>query len=169
MKSLKGVGIALSLILLAVLVPVIVLHGMVWFSTKALPLLDSASLAALVFCVVVLPLSLFRRTRRWAGNVFYTLSYLFGTMLFAFACVVAYQNWGYGGLIIGLIFAGIGVVPVACLAALLHGQWSVLGQLAFVIVTTFGIRSFGLYLLSKASSEEELRDAMEDSQEPIDV
>jgi hypothetical protein len=87
---------------------------------------------ALTLCVVVL-LPMSRRTRRWAGKRFLHILLLFGTMLFAFACVVAYQNWGYGGLIIGLIFAGIGVVPVAYVAALLR---------PVACARTLGVRNF---------------------------
>jgi hypothetical protein len=125
---------------------------MVWFSAKALPWLNALGELALLICIVILlPVSLFRRTRIWAGNGFYVCSFLFGAMLFAYACLVSYEIWEYTGLIFGLMFAGVGVVPVAFVATIVHGHWAELGELVFDTVLTFGVRAFGLYLLSKGS------------------
>jgi hypothetical protein len=79
---------------------------------------------------------------------------------------VAYLLWGYGGLIVGLVFAGIGVVPVAFLATIFNGYWHQLGELVFATVLTFGTRAFSLYLASKVSSYPERADS---EQEPIEV
>ena len=130
------------------------LGGMVWFSEHALPWLMNASLITLVFCVaVLLPLSFFRKTRVLAGNGYYFSSFVFGVMLFAYSCIVVYGIWGYGGLIFGLILAGVGVVPVAYLATILHGFWPTLGNVFLGTVLTFGTRAFGIYLLSRAEAQ----------------
>lgn len=130
----------------------LLLKGMVWVSDKALPWLMTASILALAVCVfVLLPLSLLRRTRGWAGNGYYIASYVFGIMLFAYACIVSYEIWGYTGLIFGLFLAGIGVVPVAFVATIIHGYWPTLGDLTLATVLTYGTRAFGIYLLSKAT------------------
>jgi hypothetical protein len=133
---------------------VVLLVGMIWASAKALPYLVTASEIAIVVCVFVfLPLCIFRKTRPWAGVAFYYASYVFGTMLFAYSCLFVVDVWGAAGLVIGLMFAGVGVVPVALLAAVLHANWSVLAELAIDIVLTFGTRALGLYL-SRATEPE---------------
>jgi type IV secretory pathway VirB2 component (pilin) len=63
--------------------------------------------------------------------------------------------WGYGALAVGLIFAGVGVVPVALLAALFHAEWSVLLELVVGIVLTFGARFLGLWLTTPKQETEE--------------
>lgn len=149
-SRLKKLGIsALVPIVLvgALFLVVLLLRGMVWASDKALPWLVNASAIAIFVCVfVLLPLCIFRRTRPWAGVGFVYASMLFGVMLFAYACLFVVSVWGYGALAVGLIFAGVGVVPVAILAALLHAEWSVLFELVFSVVLTFGTRYLGLRL-----------------------
>jgi hypothetical protein len=132
------------------------LDGMVWLSNRALPWLNAATGIALAICILVLvPLSLFSRTRAWAGSCYYACSFVFGATLFAYACIVAYLIWGYSGLGLGLLFAGIGVVPVAYFATIFHGYWHECGELIFGTVLTFTTRAFGLYLVSKSSQRTE--------------
>jgi hypothetical protein len=129
--------------------------GMIWASAKALPYLITASEIAIVVCVFVfLPLCILRKTRPWAGVAFFYASYVFGTMLFAYSCLFVVDAWGVGGLFIGLAFAGVGVVPVALLAALLHANWLVLAELVIDILLTFGTRGLGIYLSSKTPEPE---------------
>jgi hypothetical protein len=152
MAALVAVGV-ITLILLSLLL----LRGMVWASDKALPWLITGSEIAIIICVFVLfPLCIFRITRPWAGVAFVYASYLFGAMLFAYSCVFVVYVWGYGGLVVGLIFAGVGVVPVAILAALLHAEWSVLLELVVGIVLTFGTRFLGLRLSMIRPTQDEM-------------
>ena len=60
-----------------------------------------------------------------------------------------YEAWGMVGVIIGLVIAGVGVVPVAMLAALLHGEWQALIVFVIFIVLTFGLRALGFWLAKK--------------------
>ena len=73
-------------------------------------------------------------------------SFAFGTLLFAFSCIVVVQIWGYFGLFAGLFFAGVGVVPVAFLATLFHGEWSLFWNTVVGTILTFGTRFLGIYL-----------------------
>ena len=41
-------------------------------------------------------------------------------------------------------------MPVALLAAFFHREWSVLGELIFSIVLTFGTRAFGIWMATNA-------------------
>jgi hypothetical protein len=151
MFALFPIGL-IALLLLSLLM----LRGMVWASDKVLPWLMTASEIAIVICVfVLLPLCIFRITRPWAGVAFYCTSFLFGLVLFAWSCLFAVSVWGYGGLAVGLIFAGVGVVPVALLAALLHADWSALLNLVIMIFFTFGTRFLGLRLTIVRPKEED--------------
>lgn len=146
-----GLGALVPIGLVALLfLSLLMVRGMVWASDKALPWLVFASEIATVICVFVfLPLCIFRRTRPWAGVAFYHTSFLFGTMLFAYSCLFVVDVWGYVGLAIGLFFAGVGVVPVALLAALLHAEWHSLTEILVELFLTFGTRVLGIYLSTK--------------------
>jgi hypothetical protein len=139
--------------------------GMVWASAKLLPWLDAAGQIAFDICILVfLPLCIFRKTRVWAGMGFYIASFVFGTFLAAFSCVVAFQIWGFVGLVFGLIFFGVGVVPVAFLATLFHSEWHLFWEIVIGIILTFGSRALGMYLSTPKKPK-----AMEEAQEEVVV
>jgi hypothetical protein len=170
---LKSVGyIAFGLICIAAifLFGALFLYGMVWVSGKLLPWLFDASGIALVVCVfVLLPLCILRKTRPWAGLGFQIASYVFGTMLFAFSCIVAVELWGYGGLLVGLALAGAGVVPIALLAALFHAEWILVGDILFGLILTFGTRHVGLRLLASDRAEPRHTETVRGSSRLIDL
>lgn len=148
--------------LIAVLfLTVLTLRGVVWASDKFLPWLMTASEVAITICVfVLLPLCIFRKSRPWAGVAFVYASLLFGLVLFAWSCVFVVSIWGYGGLVVGLFFAGVGVVPVALLASLVHADWAALAQLLIMVFFAFGTRLLGIRLtiIREPQMEEDLFD-----------
>ena len=114
-------GGAIMLVVFAVVLFLIalLLRGMVWVSDKAMPWLVWASTITLLICIfILLPLCIFRKARPIAGVAYYYASYVFGIMLWAYSCLFTVSTWGYGALAIGLIFLGVGVVPVALLSAI---------------------------------------------------
>lgn len=128
------------------------LHGMVWASDKALPWLIGAGQASFAICAFVfLPLCIFGKTRPWAGFGFFMASYILGAELFAYCCVVAFAIWGYVGLILGVMLGGIGVIPIALLAAAFAAirhrtEWGLFGDILLGIFLTFGTRLLGIHL-----------------------
>src|SRR5580698_8463744 len=167
-KAAFGVGgYAVGLIVICVVLFFIALflRGMVWALDKMMPWLVTASGIALLVCIFIfLPLCIFRRTRPWAGVGYVYASYVFGLMLWAYSCLFVVYAWGYGALAVGLIFAGVGVVPVALLAAIFHAEWSVLLELVVSIVLTFGTRFLGLWLTTPKQEIEE--EVLVDYQQP---
>src|ERR1035437_3520229 len=150
-KTLMGLAVGVGSLFLAA----VLLLGTGWALTKALPWLFPGARIVFDICFfVLLPLCVFRKTRSWAGTGFVIASYAFGLLLFAFSCIVALEIWGYTGLIIGLFFGGVSVVPVAFLAALLHGEWWLLLSIVLGVVFTFGTRFLGIYLASEKQPPE---------------
>jgi hypothetical protein len=148
-KALKNIGSFLLFpigFLIVVFVGALFVGGIVWVSAKVLPWLSIASYYAFGICLFVLsPLCIFRKTRPWAGVGFVYASFVFGMLLFAYSCLFVLDVWGTLGLVIGLFMAGVGVVPVALLAALLHAQWSIFFELLFGVFLTFGTRILGAW------------------------
>ena len=52
-------------------------------------------------------------------------------------------------MFIGLVIAGVGIGPIAMLAALLQGEWQALIVFVILIVLTFGLRALGFWLAKK--------------------
>jgi hypothetical protein len=154
-QTAKSIGMGLAFLFAVIVLPLLYIYGLVWFSEKALPWLFLASAIVFAICLLVLlPLSIFRKLRPWTGLVIFFSSFLFGTMLFAFSCLVVLELWGAFGLVVGLVLAGVGVVPVAFLAALFHGEWALLGYVVLGIVVTYGTRALGIRLVESTPDEE---------------
>jgi hypothetical protein len=154
-QTAKAIGTGLSILFAVIALPLLYIYGVIWFSENALPWLGLTCVIAFAICLLVLsPLSIFRKLRPWTGLGLFLASFLFGTMLFAYSCLVVLQLWGVGGLVVGLLFAGVGVVPVAFLAALFHGEWALLGYVVLGTVVTYGTRTLGIRLAASTSDEE---------------
>lgn len=148
--ALLGIGIFIGLILLAVFF----IKGGLWLSEVLYPwLILISSIAFLICLLVLLPLAFFRKTRAFSGLGFFIASYTFGASLWVWAFLLTYMLWGGVALFIGLFLAGVGVVPIAMLATMFHGEWSVFGQLVLLLIVTFGSRMLGLYLSEKAEEQ----------------
>lgn len=154
---LRPIGFALSLVVAALflLVPILFLRGMVWVFEHANQWLLTAASRVTDICVFILfPLSIFKRTRPLAGFGFLLSSLLFGTALFGLSCVIAFGVWGYTGLILGLLFGIIGVIPVAFLAALFHPESVTFWPLPVGVVLTIGTQWLGGRLLERNTKSE---------------
>jgi hypothetical protein len=151
--SILGFAMLLGALLLCILF----LRGMVWAFDKVFAWLVYAGVATFLICIFILsPLCIFRKSRPWAGLGYYIASFVFGILLFADSCLFAYSVWGYTGLFVGLVFAGVGVLPVALLAALLHAEWAVLGELLIFLILTFGARILGIRLATGHPTAEDV-------------
>lgn len=156
-KKIKGFGawmLSLGGLVLLMVLAMLFIHGGVWLGENIYPWLLWASAITLLVCVfVLLPLSFLKTGRAFAGNGLVIASLLFGFSLWVWGLILTYNLWGPWAVFIGLFFLGIGVVPIAFLAATFKGMWSTLGDLAILTFLTFGCRAFGLYVLSKINNQ----------------
>lgn len=140
---LTGAAILLALITLAALA----ISGMVWVSQHLVWYAQAFAFAAFWVCaLVLLPLSAFTRTRRAALYGFVLAAFVFGACTWMLGLLSTYQSWGGLGVLLGLVLAFIGLVPLGMLAALFAGQWMVLGQLIAGVALTWAARSMAMWL-----------------------
>ena len=149
-EKLKGLGwgiLGIAIPLILALFTVLFIYGGVQLSAKLYPILKV--IFTVVFGIVLfvlIPLSIFRKTRGVSGIGILISSYIFGLTLWVWSFLLTYSLWGWLGLLIGLFVLGIGVMPIAILATLFKGMWSTFGQLISLVILTFGSRLFGIYL-----------------------
>ena len=118
--------------------------------TFTLPFYELA-LAVAIF--VLLPLTIWRKTRGAAGAGLLITSYIFGLTTWLLGAAVTFGSFGWFGLIIGLLFLGVGVVPLAIIGAIFKLDNGGLALVLFVmVVVTFGARFGGAYAASKAET-----------------
>lgn len=154
-------GLLIGLIVLALLVALSVtfLFGLTWVSVKVLPWLKPAFLLTLAASIFLCgPLALFRRTRGAAAAGLMIASYVFGAILWITALLLTYQLWGTLAVIIGLLILGVGIVPIALLAAIFSAEWWHLADLVVLLLLTFGIRVLALWLADKTGERQVIID-----------
>jgi hypothetical protein len=106
-----------------------------------------SSVCTLLICVfVLLPLTRGRRTRRAAGTGLVVSSFVFGVTAWAASTVVAFDHWGGYGLAVGYILLGVGIAPVAVLAALFNSAWLEAVIVVFLCALAYGARVYGLFV-----------------------
>jgi hypothetical protein len=121
---------------------------MAHLASRLYPWLVWAEYTAAGICICFfLPLAIFRGTRPTAAVGFIFSSYVFGVVLWIWSALLSYAFWGILGLIIGILIVGLGVVPIAILAAIINGAWSAVAQLVLLFLLCAGTRLFGAYLL----------------------
>lgn len=133
------------------LIPALFIYGGVKISSIVTPwlfLLSEITLAVTI--LFLLPLSIFSKTRGFAGSGMVIASFVFGLNLWVWGFILTYVLWGWFALFVGLFMLGIGVVPIAMLATMFKGMWPTFWQLVILTTLTFGVRWFGLFLGEKA-------------------
>lgn len=111
-------------------------------------LLPISWLAVVVVIVVLLPLAIFKKTRGASGIGIFFASYLFGATTWFLGATITFVTWGWIGLLIGLVIAGVGVVPIGILAAFISLKEPTLGfSIIAMAAITFGSRIGGAALI----------------------
>lgn len=119
--------------------------------TLTLPLY---SLALAVTIFVLLPLAIWRKTRRNASIGLLIASYIFGITTWLLGAAVTFGSFGWFGLIVGLLIFGIGVVPLAIIGAMFTLHDGGLALVLFVMaVVALGARFGGAYAASKVQPQ----------------
>jgi hypothetical protein len=154
LKGLGAVALAIGAMAAMLLIATLFFSGVAYVSAIVIPwLFDAAWIAFGISLFILLPLSFFKATCVFSSFGFMISSYAFGICGWAFGFLVTYTLWGFWGLAVGLLIAGIGVVPVGILAAAIHGTWNVVWELLILIALTFGTRIYALYLANRADQD----------------
>src|SRR5262249_13546828 len=147
-----GIGMSVGLVILGLMY----IQGIGWVSVRIYEYLVVVnSIVFLLSLFIFLPCAIFRLTRKIAAFGLYGASYVFGITVWIYGFLVTYAAWGLVGVFIGLVFGGVGVVPLGMIAGGLHGEWDVVGQLVLGIALTFGARAIALWLAVKIDQHEE--------------
>jgi hypothetical protein len=97
-----------------------------------------------------------RKTRSAYGIFLWLLSYLLGITTWLLCVVVLHDIWGYTGVIIGVLLAGVGVVPLCLFALMSHGQWILLGSILFSLVLIVLCRYGGMSLFEREEKRKKI-------------
>ena len=147
--SLRGAGCFIAIIALFLLVAVVLkaaVSGGVGIVLKLEPVVRFLQTAAFLALLPLIVLTLLPSTRGLAAIGLLGCSYVFGASAWMFSLVVAYTYWGSFAVVLGIFILGVGVVPIAALAALFNGAWVHLGSILLGVALAFGLRALALKL-----------------------
>jgi hypothetical protein len=107
-----------------------------------------AVFALVAVVLIFFPLTLWKRTRAFAGSWLVTASYILGLTTWFLAASVTFSSFGWIGLIIGLMIFGVGVVPMSIFGAFFEMEVVELGiALCIMPIVTFIVRMGGVFAL----------------------
>lgn len=150
-KSIGGFIIGIAIMVGLIFLVGILIVGGVALAGKIFPfLVKVANVVTVLLVFILVPMAFYKKTRMYAGMGMYFSSYIFGFTLWIYSALVAYVFWGFLALFIGLFLMGIGVLPIAFLASLFNGEWTILGNLVYMAVLTYGSRILGRHIAEKA-------------------
>ncbi len=139
-----------GLLIVGITITAVFIFGAAWASTKLLPWFSILTWIACGLVVFIfLPLAIPRATRGVSSLALLVASCVFGATLLMEGLLLTLAIWGLGAVFIGLMFAGVGVVPIAMLATLINGLWGPLIELVLLTIMTFGSR-IGASLLAES-------------------
>ena len=152
-KGLTSALIGIAFLAALALVVLLFVKGAVWASEEVWPLVPAVfgwtfTIAALLL-VTTGP---FRATRGFCAISLLLASFIFGAVLWVGALLLTLQYWGRAAVAIGLLIAGIGLVPMAFLASMFRGEWLDVGGLMVMILLTFGTRALALWFGERPGS-----------------
>jgi hypothetical protein len=85
---------------------------------------------------ILFPLTIFEKTRPFAGKSLVICSYIYGINLYALSFVMTLALWGLKGIVIGVSLFFIGIIPIALLATAFNSEWGrFLGLIVLIILT----------------------------------
>ncbi len=142
-RGFNGALVLVAALLIISLFIALIIKGGFWLSSILYPVLNIISIASLLLCfLVLLPLSILQKDKTNLIKGFYITSYIFGATTWTLSFVLAYTIWGLLGLVVGLFLFGVGVVPVAILATLFTGEWTMFLRLIILVLITYLTREY---------------------------
>ena len=149
-------------VLAVILFVLILIFGYVWFDDYVYGI---ANLIVVLLFVVTLAigilLSIFKSSRGFGAlSILVSSTFLLGT-LWLWALVLAKVFAGTGWMILGVIFGGFGVIPVALIAVLIHAEWLIALQIILMAVFVYALRYGSVFLCMYADEYKRLNITIE--------
>ncbi len=159
-KNLSQIVIGITIFIGMILLIFILIYGGLWLSKTLYPWLVLISeITFIISLLILLPLGIFKKTKDLSATGLLIASYIFGATTWVWSFLIAYILWGFAGLLAGLFIGGIGVIPIAALASIFHGEWSVLGKLILLLIATFGFRYLSFHIVPQAENKDLLENS----------
>jgi hypothetical protein len=146
------IGIAILGLLAAIF-----LVGVVAISKLLEPFLFKAFTLTLVLGIVLVLFALIPKTRQLALFGYLLAEKITSLILVLHAILITWSFWGVFAVCLGLLFAGIGIVPVALACMIWNREWAGFGDLIILIISAIAFRGAALWVARKMDIDAERR------------
>ncbi len=127
-------------------------EGSVRWMESVLPLLQHGVVMIVYYWIAaLLPACFIRRLHPLVGQALRISSWLTGGVCWWQAFIVTYRMLGSLSVVTGLLFAGVGVVPLAVAASAARGQWNIFGNLMMTLSLTVAARILARILAKRTA------------------
>ncbi|HUD04590.1 MAG TPA: DNA translocase FtsK [Patescibacteria group bacterium] len=165
MKAIKdlftgalGIGLFLAIIIISAIFLIFGLR----IASAVYPILETiAAIFIIISLFIFLPLALFKKTRMISIYGFSISAFIFAINVWIFSLLTTYFYWGIFGVVVGIMLGGIGEIPIAAIASLLHGDWTSIFNIISTVVLFLIAQGLAAYLGSKVEKEANLKENSE--------
>jgi len=165
-KEFGNYALGLVIFLGIIALTAVFIRGSVWAAAHLLsPLILIGWIVIAIDFLILLPLSIFRKLRSFTGSLIFISSFVFGLVTWLLGFIITYDLWGIWAVVIGILFFGGGVVPLAMLAMIIKALWVPFFALAVLVVLTIGARFAGLLIALSTAAEESSKGFTESNKE----
>lgn len=119
------------------------------------PFLEGVSYINWGIVWLLLLLSIIPSLRIFTGSGIVLGTYIGGVVFWLLCFYVTYSLWGALGIIVGVLFVGLGVFATAVLALLFDGQFGTGFYFIFILAQIYIFRLVGFWIISKYRSKED--------------
>ncbi|MFW6311908.1 MAG: hypothetical protein ACOC1K_06705 [Nanoarchaeota archaeon] len=117
---------------------------------KIYPIIQIINEITLLIGVILLFGLIFKKIREFCLSGLIIISFYFAFITWLTSILIVYPIYGLVGIAIGLIIAGVGVVPLAFIATILNGLWPSFWSLVILVFLTFFFRAIPIFIAQKS-------------------
>lgn len=145
-KIKKFIGYNVMGIIIAVFIlslPIFLIKGTVWVGMMLEPIIPIILIISFIITIFIgFPLTLINKTKELGVIIIYIMSFSFGFILWLISFMYSMIIFGGFWTLVGLLFGGIGVIPLAMLGFVIRGYWSYFLISLVLIAFTYGTSTY---------------------------
>ncbi len=144
-RYLPWVGLLLLLLPVVIFITIVLVFGM--WGEYILPVLSDVIVPPLaVTAFVLVLLTFFDTTKQRAAHILHFATWVYWIVVWMFGFLVTLQYWGVFAVVLGLVFFGVGVIPLGIFAAVFHGDGHAFLDIVTLLLLAVGSRRVALQI-----------------------
>ncbi len=154
-KEIGGIGSGLILMVFVFAGIILFVKGSFWVLLNLFDLFAAINTWVFGLILLLVFISVVPKMRIYTGLGIHYLTYIWGALFWLLCLGITYQYWGIIGILVGIIFLGLGVFFTAFLVALFNGGIMAALMIVLNLAMIYGVRALGYWITTKYPKEED--------------